>query len=95
MLHVLLPCEWCSGEVVRHLMPPRAAACGAEAHHLPSSHRKAASQVDEVTVAWALIPFQLVARTSKPTTEVAPLMCGRLMAPVALSHEVYLARKKR
>jgi len=71
------------------------ALTAAEAHHLPSSHRKAASQVDEVTVAWALIPFQLVARTSKPTTEVAPLMCGRLMAPVALSHEVYLARKKR
>jgi len=71
------------------------ALTGKEADQLPATHRKAALQVDELTVAWALISFPSAVRVVKPSPQVLPLMCGRLLKPIPLSDEVYAARKKR
>uniref|UniRef100_A0A061S3B8 Uncharacterized protein n=1 Tax=Tetraselmis sp. GSL018 TaxID=582737 RepID=A0A061S3B8_9CHLO len=66
-----------------------------EASRLPAAHRRAAEQVDELTVAWALVPFSSGVHLRKPRRLALPLMCGGLVSPQTLAKEAKEARRKR
>ena len=66
-----------------------------EAEQLPPTHKRAAEQVDEMTVAWVLVPFHSSVSLTKPQTMTLPLMCGPLLQGEELSKLQDDAHKKK
>lgn len=51
--------------------------------------------MDEVTVAWVLLPFHTSAVAEKEETRVLPLMCGSLLRAVPLAQQQRARHEKK